>query len=83
VILAVGAPALSPVDPLKQFRDGLANDGTPLPPSERFPMGTDHLGRDMLSRMLYGAQVSLTITFVANLVAALFGTLVGVTAGYY
>lgn len=80
---AVFAPVLTKVDPLKQFRDGLADNGTPLPPSDRFPLGTDHLGRDMLSRMLYGAQVSLTIAFIANVVAALFGTLVGILAGYY
>jgi peptide/nickel transport system permease protein len=83
VLAAVFAPVVSPADPLQQFRDGLSDKGTPLPPSERFPMGTDHLGRDMLSRLLYGAQVSLTISFVANLVAAALGTLVGVLAGYY
>jgi peptide/nickel transport system permease protein len=83
VFSAVFAATLTPIDPLKQFRDGLSDNGTPLPPSERFPFGTDHLGRDMLSRMLFGAQVSLTISFVANLVAALFGTLIGLAAGYY
>ncbi len=83
VLAALFAPTVSPADPLQQFRDGLSDNGTPLPPSERFPMGTDHLGRDMLSRLLYGAQVSLTISFVANLVAAALGTLIGVLAGYY
>jgi peptide/nickel transport system permease protein len=77
------APILAPTDPLFQFRDGLAANGTPLPPDARFPLGTDNLGRDMLSRLLYGAQVSLTISLIANVVAALFGTLVGVAAGYF
>src|SRR5262245_11096633 len=80
---AILAPIISPADPIKQFRDGLAPNGTPLPPDARFLLGTDHLGRDILSRMLYGAQISLTVSFVANLVAAAFGTLVGMLAGYY
>jgi peptide/nickel transport system permease protein len=83
VLAAVFAPVLSPIDPLRQFRDGLAQNGTPLPPSERFVFGTDHLGRDMLSRTLYGARLSLVISLAANVVAALLGTLVGMLAGYY
>jgi peptide/nickel transport system permease protein len=83
VLSAIFAPQLSPTDPLKQFREGLSATGVPLGPNEQFPMGTDHLGRDMMSRLLYGAQVSLTVSFVANTVAAIFGTLVGLLAGYY
>lgn len=83
VFSAIFAPQLSPADPLKQFREGLSATGVPLGPNEQFPMGTDHLGRDMMSRLLYGAQVSLTVSFVANTVAAIFGTLVGLLAGYY
>jgi peptide/nickel transport system permease protein len=83
VSAAILSPILSPADPLKQFRDGLAQNGTPLPPDARFPLGTDHLGRDILSRMLYGAQISLTVSFIANFTAAAFGTLVGLLAGYY
>ncbi len=83
VFSAIFAPQLSPTDPLKQFREGLTATGVPLGPNEQFPMGTDHLGRDMMSRLLYGAQVSLTVSFVANTVAAIFGTLVGLLAGYY
>jgi peptide/nickel transport system permease protein len=82
-LAAIFAPLLAPVDPLQQFRDGLTETGVPLPPGERFLMGTDHLGRDMLSRMLYGAQISLAVSFIANLTAAVFGTLVGLFAGYY
>jgi peptide/nickel transport system permease protein len=83
VLPVVFARVIAPADPLTQFRDGLALDGTPLPPSARFPMGTDHLGRDMLSRLLYGGQVSLTVSIVANLIAAVFGTAVGLLAGFY
>lgn len=80
---AIFAPQLAPADPLTQFRDGLTATGVPLPPGDQFPFGTDHLGRDMLSRMLYGARVSLSISFLANLVAAIFGTGIGMLAGYY
>jgi peptide/nickel transport system permease protein len=82
-LAAILAPWLSPADPLKQFREGLAANGTPLPPSQQFPLGTDHLGRDMMSRMLYGAQISLAVSFIANTTAAVLGTLVGLLAGYY
>ncbi len=82
-LAAILAPILSPADPLEQFRDGLSTIGTPLPPGGRFLLGTDHLGRDLLSRLLYGAQVSLFISLIANLTAGILGTLIGVLAGYY
>jgi peptide/nickel transport system permease protein len=80
---AILAPILAPADPLFQSRDGLSEMGTPIAPNARFPLGTDHLGRDVLSRALYGAQVSLFIAVLANSLAAVFGTLVGVLAGYF
>ncbi|PJF26935.1 MAG: peptide ABC transporter permease, partial [Phototrophicales bacterium] len=83
VLLAIFAPILAPNDPIRQFRDGLSDVGTPLAPNERYMMGTDHLGRDMWSRVLYGAQISLTISLLANLTAALIGTSVGMIAGYF
>lgn len=52
------------------------------PPSAEHPLGTDQLGRDQLSRMLYGARVSLVIGFVAVSLAILVGTLLGSLAGY-
>jgi peptide/nickel transport system permease protein len=79
----VFAPQLAPANPLEQFRDGISSTGTPLPPNAQFPLGTVHLGRDMLSRLLYGAQISLTVSFIANMTAATFGTLIGALAGYY
>jgi len=53
-----------------------------LPPSSAHPLGTDELGRDMLSRILRGGQISLAVGLVTALVAAVLGTLVGITAGY-
>jgi len=57
-------------------------EGAPLAPNSTFLLGTDLLGRDLLSRLIYGAQTSLIIGIVANGIAILIGTLVGVTAGF-
>ena len=52
-------------------------------PSLRFPLGTDQLGRDMLSRMMLAGRISLSVGFVAMIIAIVFGTFVGVLAGYF
>jgi peptide/nickel transport system permease protein len=80
---AVFAPFIAPYAPEEQLFDGLTLEGAPLPPDARFIMGTDLLGRDLFSRMLYGAQTSLIIGVVANGLALLIGTLVGITAGFF
>ncbi len=82
LILSVGAHWLAPFDPSEQFFDGLTLEGAPLPPNEKFLLGTDLLGRDLLSRIIYGSQTSLFIGICANSVAVLFGCLVGVSAGF-
>jgi peptide/nickel transport system permease protein len=82
VAAAIGAPWLSPFNPNEQFFDGLTLEGSPLPPSARFWFGTDTLGRDQFSRVLYGAGTSLMIGILANGAAVLIGTMLGVTAGY-
>ena len=86
VLLALFAGVLAPHDPLDQQ---LARKL--IPPiwhaSDKatwaHPLGTDHLGRDYLSRVLYGARVSLAIGFCAMLISGLIGTVLGVTAGYF
>lgn len=83
VVCAVFAPVFSPADPLEQFRDGLTEFGTPRPPDSQFLFGTDNLGRDILSRMLFGARVSLFISLAANMTAMVLGTTVGMLAGYF
>ncbi|WP_292488980.1 ABC transporter permease [Mesorhizobium sp.] len=80
---AVLAPWLTGYDPNEQMFDGLTLEGAPLPPNASFWLGTDLLGRDLLTRILFGARTSLIIGIVANGVALLIGTLVGVTAGYF
>lgn len=86
ILLVVGsallAPVLAPYDPLAQLADGLSPLGAPLPPSAHHWLGTDELGRDVLSRLLYGGRVSLEISFAATLLAGLLGVGFGGVAGY-
>lgn len=83
VTLAIGARWFAPFDPTEQFFDGLSLEGAPLPPNSRFWLGTDLLGRDLLSRIIYGSQTSLFIGVVANGVAVMLGCVVGMTAAYF
>jgi peptide/nickel transport system permease protein len=80
---AVFAPWLAPYPPDEQLFDGLTLEGAPLPPGGAFVWGTDLLGRDLFSRILFGARTSLIIGVVANGLALVIGTLVGITAGYF
>ena len=80
---ALLAPWIAPYDPQNQMFDGLTIEGAPMPPSAQFLLGTDLLGRDLLSRLMYGAQTSLIIGIVANGAAVIIGALVGVTAGFF
>jgi len=80
---AMLAPWLTGYDPNEQFFDGLTLEGAPLPPNATYWLGTDLLGRDLLTRILFGARTSLIIGIVANGTALIIGTLVGVTAGYF
>jgi len=77
ILLAVLAPFIAPYDPF-------ATD--PLqklqPPSTKHLMGTDGLGRDILSRVLYGTRISLWIAILILVTAGIFGTIVGIVAGY-
>lgn len=80
---AMLAPWLTNFGPDEQMFDGLTLSGEPLPPNATFWLGTDLLGRDLFTRILYGARTSLIIGIVANGIALLIGTLVGVVAGYF
>ena len=81
-LAAILAPVIAPYDPYEQFFEGLSLEGAPRPPDAEFWLGTDLLGRDLFSRLLYGARTSLIIGVVANAVAVLIGTVLGATAGY-
>ena len=78
VLMAVFAPLLAPYDPI---RDQSLTERF-APPSASHPLGQDELGRDILSRIIFGARVSLTAGLAAVAFATVFGTLVGVAAGY-
>ncbi|PXW23192.1 ABC transporter permease [Paraburkholderia caballeronis] len=82
VALAIFAPWIAPFDPMQQMADGLTLEGAPLPPDHTYWLGTDLLGRDLLSRLVYGARTSLFIGVVANGIAVVIGTLVGLSAGF-
>jgi peptide/nickel transport system permease protein len=77
VLVALLAPLLAPHDPLEQ--NILARLE---PPSAEFWLGTDSYGRDVLSRLIYGARISLAVGFIAVLIAMLVGTMIGVVTGY-
>jgi peptide/nickel transport system permease protein len=77
-VVSVGAPWLAPYDPLSiDLKEVL------MPPSSDHYLGTDTLGRDVLSRIIYGSRVSLKVGFVAVGLATLIGLFIGALAGYY
>lgn len=76
VLVAVFADVLAPEPNLQDLGNRLAL------PSLDHPLGTDHLGRDVLSRVIHGARIELTVAVPAVLIALLAGTLVGILAGY-
>jgi peptide/nickel transport system permease protein len=78
MLAALFAPWIAPHNPTTiHGRDRLQG------PSAVYPLGTDELGRDLLSRALYGAQVSLTVSLTVVAFAALIGITIGVTSGYF
>lgn len=86
-LLALAAPALTRLhflhEPIQQDQRGLDSDGMPLPPGGGYLLGTDNLGRDVLSRVIYGTRVSLTIGTAAMLTAVFIGVAMGLAAGFY
>ena len=78
VTLAIFAPLIAPYDPL-------ANDISAIlsPPTAAHPFGTDNLGRDILSRIIFGARISLRVSIVSVAIATAAGVFLGVIAGFY
>ena len=82
-LCAVAPGLLAPHDPLRSLPDDLTAAGAPRPPGDSgFILGTDALGRDLLSRVIYGARVALLMAVVPNLIALMVATLIALTAGY-
>jgi len=78
VFVGVLAPFLAPYDPLTQRLPAAR-----MTPNSEFLLGTDELGRDMLSRTIYGTRTSLQIGVMATAIAMIFGVLIGSISGYY
>lgn len=77
-MLAVAAPLFAPYDPQAQDYDQLLKG-----PSAEHPLGTDRIGRDLLSRLMYGTRISFLVGVVAVGVALMIGTPLGLAAGYF
>jgi peptide/nickel transport system permease protein len=77
VLVAVAAPLIAPYDPSSQAASRL------LPPSADHPMGTDELGRDTASRIIFGARVSLQVGILAVGIGLILGGVIGLLAGFY
>jgi peptide/nickel transport system permease protein len=83
ILMALGAPWLAPHDPTRQsLRARLVAPTLEAADGRAHLMGTDHLGRDVLSRMIYGSRVSLLVGFAAVLVGGLVGSALGIIAGF-
>lgn len=78
ILLAVFADVIAPFDPVEM------RTGDPFtPPGVEHLMGTDQFGRDLFSRVLYGARISLTVGLIAVLIGLTLGVLAGLASGYY
>jgi peptide/nickel transport system permease protein len=78
IVMAVSAPLLSPYAPLKSDFRAMTK-----PPSERHYFGTDQIGRDVLSRVIYGSRASLTVAVAAVVLGTTFGAFWGLASGYF
>lgn len=75
-----------PLRHISPFSSGIASDHSESPPLEEerfYLLGTDHLGRDMVSRLIYGARISLGVGLLGVLVSGFLGLAFGLAAGYY
>ncbi len=77
-LIALAAPVIAPYDPIAQDYMSLLQG-----PSLAHPFGTDNFGRDILSRVMYGGRISLTIGFLGTALGVLIGVTIGILAGYY
>jgi peptide/nickel transport system permease protein len=80
VLAALFAPLIAPHDPVRAVAPTFGNPG---PPSAAFPLGTDQLGRDVLSRIIFGARVSLAVGVAAMVVTVAIGVTIGLLAGFF
>jgi oligopeptide/dipeptide ABC transporter ATP-binding protein len=81
IIMAMFAPALAPYDPYA--RVAFEADLILAPPNAEHLLGTDDVGKDVLSQIIYGARISLLVGFLGSIMSLLIGTTIGIVAGYY
>lgn len=79
VLIAIFAPLIAPYDPIEDIFRGVRGVG----PSWDHPFGYDHLGRDLLSRVIFGSRVALLVGLVATGISVLVGIVIGAVAGYF
>jgi peptide/nickel transport system permease protein len=83
VLACVFAPLVAPYDPVQSQKDENGTIIKNAPPSAQFFMGTDAIGRDVFSRLLYAGRISLLVAFVVTLFAETAGALIGAISGYF
>lgn len=83
VALALLAPAVAPYNPNYQHPQGLSTVGVPRAPGAEFVLGTDLLGRDLLSRVIWGTRVSLAVGVISTVIALAVALVVALTAGFF
>lgn len=79
LVVAIFAPVIAPYDPIEDIFRGMRGVG----PSPGHPMGYDHLGRDLFSRVVYGSRVALVVGMSATFISVFIGVIVGSAAGYF
>jgi peptide/nickel transport system permease protein len=82
VMMALLAPWLAPHPPNLGYVEGLSDQGGPVAPNREFLLGTDNLGRDVLSRLIWGAQVSLFVGVIGNGLSVIIAIGMGATAAF-
>jgi peptide/nickel transport system permease protein len=79
-LVAIGAPLIAPHDPTRAVAPTFGDPGAP---SRAFPLGADQLGRDVLSRIIFGARISLTVGLAAMAITVTIGVAIGLTSGFF
>jgi peptide/nickel transport system permease protein len=83
ILVAILAPIIATHHPNTQYPSGLSEIGAPKGPDSEFIFGADSIGRDVFSRVIYGARVSLEVGVFASLISLFIGVTLGVISGYY
>lgn len=83
LLTAVLAPIIAPHDPKEILDNGISKVGEPHPMGNGFVLGADNIGRDVFSRVIWGARISLLVAFCAMISSVCIGTVIGLLGGYF